>query len=101
MPTTRPLTSIREPEFALPRLVCLATSQFSLPSDYADWEIDYYLRFEDWMPDKSGHVIFVIVNKDPSVAVLLLQQIRRHPDFFTALCYVTDSIHSEIVTIQG
>mgnify|MGYP001028428234 CR=1 FL=1 len=96
MPITRPSISIREPEFAFPRIVCLVVSQFSLPSDYTDWEIDYYLRLEDWMPDKSGHAIFVIANKDPSAAVSLLQQIRRHSDFCTALCYVTGSINPEI-----
>ncbi|HNO74952.1 MAG TPA: GGDEF domain-containing protein [Nitrosomonas mobilis] len=96
MSIIRPSTSIREPESAFPRIVCLVVSQFSLPSDYTDWEIDYYLRFEDWIPDKSGHVIFVIANKDPSAVVPLLQQIRRHPDFCTALCYVTGSVNPEI-----
>lgn len=96
MPTTRPSTPIRDPEFTLPRIVCLATSSFRLPSDYADWETDYYSRLEDWTSDKSGQVIFVIANKDPSVVVSLLQQIRRHRDFYTALCLVTDGVSPEI-----
>jgi len=96
MPITSPLTSIHEPEFFSPRLVCLASSQFNLPGDYVGWEIDCYLRLEDWAPDKSGHVVFVIANEDASVIVSLLQQIRRHPDFCTALCYVAGGSNPEI-----
>lgn len=83
-------------EFSRPRIVCLAAGQFGLPNDYIGWEVDYCRRLEDWTPDRSGHVIFVIAITDPSATVSQLQQIRRHPDFCTALCYVVGGSNPEI-----
>ncbi len=94
MPTNYSSTLMRET--ALPRIVCIASSNLNLAAGYVDWPVDYCSGFEDWKYDQSGDVIFVIGDNDPSVAVQVLQQIRQHPDLYVALCFVTGKIDDEI-----